>query len=39
MGEHIRTFGRIVSRIKGDENIFVNIDVNDDENDVIMLTS
>lgn len=39
MGEHIQTFGKIVSRIEGDENIFVNIDVNDHENDAIMPTS
>jgi hypothetical protein len=39
MGEHIQTFGKIISRIKGDKNIFVNIDVNNHENDVIMPTS
>jgi hypothetical protein len=39
MGEHIWNFRKIISWIKGDKNIFVNIDVNDHENDAIMPTS
>jgi hypothetical protein len=39
MGKHIQIFGKIVFVIKGDKNMFVNIDVNDHANDAIMLTS